>query len=159
MTQQISLRLPVSQDAQAIRQLARDTLVLSVNSTYHYALMARMFNETSIIAQSSDTLCGYITAFRPPQQPDTVFVWQVGVAETCRGKGLGKKMLCTIIRNQQPIFVEASIASNNKASRNLFSSIARKFNADHVYNEPFFTINDLGEREEELLFRIGPIFY
>lgn len=160
MALQISLRLPVSRDALAMRQLARDSQVLSVNSTYHYALMARMFSETSIIAQDRDILCGYITAFCPPQQPDTVFVWQVGVMERFQGKGLGKKMLSTIIKKQQPVFVEASIALSNKASQNLFSSIARQFSADHIYNQAFFTRNDLGKlEEEEILFRIGPISY
>ncbi|HER62486.1 MAG TPA: diaminobutyrate acetyltransferase [Desulfobacteraceae bacterium] len=160
MTREITMRSPVSRDAQAMRQLAIDSRVLSVNSTYYYALMARMFGDTSLIAEEGGRLCGYVTAFRPPLQKNTIFVWQVGVADWIQGKGIGKQMLNTIIKQQQPEFLEASIAPDNLASRNLFTSVARQWGADHVYEEPFFTVEDLGSQEgEELLFRLGPLSY
>lgn len=158
MTREITLRSPVSQDAPAMRQLAENSRVLSVNSTYYYALMARMFSDTCIVAEQKDRLCGYVTAFRPPRQTDTVFIWQIGVAEWIQGKGVGKQMLNCIIKQQRPRFLEASIAPDNLASQNLFSSVARQWDADHLYDEPFFTVEDLGSREgKELLFRLGPL--
>lgn len=160
MTREITLRSPVSRDAQAMRELARDSQVLSVNSTYYYALMSRMFGDTSIVAEQGERLCGYVTAFRPPRQADTIFVWQIGVAEWAQGKGVGKQMLSAIIDRQQPGFLEASIAPDNLASRNLFTAVARQMDVGYVYEEPFFTVEDLGSREgEELLFRLGPLSY
>lgn len=158
MDPRITVRQAVGTDARAMRQLAEDTGVLSVNSTYYYALMAKIFGATAMVAEEDGILCGYVTAFPPPDRADTVFVWQVGVAERCRGKGVGKQMLAALIRARAPRFVEATIAPSNKASINLFTAVARLCGADHQYQGPFFTEDELGPGEEaEHLFRIGPL--
>ncbi len=158
MASRLAIRPATGRDARAMRQLAVDTGVLSVNSTYYYALMAKIFGATAMVAEADGALCGYVTAFPPPGREDTVFVWQVGVAAERRGQGVGKELLAALIRARAPRFVEATIAPSNKASINLFTAVARLCGAGHQFQGPFFTEEELGAGEEaEHLFRIGPL--
>jgi L-2,4-diaminobutyric acid acetyltransferase len=158
MDDQIFFRPPTSSDARAMRFLAKDSQVLSVNSTYYYALMSRHFRETCLVAESQGTICGYVTGYAPPEQPDTLFVWQVGVARLCQGQGLGRKMLSTLINSRKPKFLEATIAPDNQASINLFRSLARHCGVDNLFADtPYFTEEELaaGEKAEHLM-QVGP---
>ena len=72
-----------------MRDIAAATETLDVNSTYAYLLMATDFAETSIVVVGVDgAVCGFITGYRPPRRPDTLFVWQVAVAPDAQGRGL-----------------------------------------------------------------------
>ena len=158
MDEQIQFRPPTSADARAMRSLAQDSQVLSVNSTYYYALMARHFSDTCLVAEGTEGICGYVTGYSPPEQPDTLFVWQVGVAHECQGQGLATKMLSALINSKQPDYLEATIAPDNKASINLFCSVARQLGADYTFAKtPFFGEEELGAGEDaEHLMHIGP---
>ncbi len=158
MNDEILFRPPTSRDAVAMRILARDSQVLSVNSTYYYALMARHFQATCMVGEGAGGICAYGIGYCPPAQPDTLFVWQVGVAKAAQGHGLGKRLLIALVQQQQPDFLEATIAQDNQASINLFRSVARHLDADHTFSEPaFFSAEDLGAGEKaEHLMRIGP---
>lgn len=158
MDDQIRISHPTSIDARAMRRIAADSGVLSVNSTYFYALMSRHFNSTCLVARNNDKICGYVIGYRPPDRQDTVFVWQVGVAVDLQGKGLGKKLLTNLVRKTRVLFLEATIAPENKASVSLFRSVARFFETGDDFSEdPYFDTNDLGPEEEaEHLMRIGP---
>lgn len=142
-----------------MRNVARETKVLSVNSTYFYALMSRHFQQTCLVAESKGQLCGYVIGYHPPEQPDTLFIWQIGVACQYQKKGLGKKMLTHLIKSTQPDYLEATIAQANHPSINLFKSVARQFGAQHNFSKnPFFDDEDLGAAEQaEHLMRIGSL--
>ncbi len=158
MHDQIRFRPPTSRDARAMRFLAQDSKVLSVNSTYYYALMARHFRDTCMVAESQGSICAYVTGYAPPEEPGTLFVWQVGVARSSQGQGLGKKLLTALVKSRAPDFLEATIAPDNQASINLFCSVARDFGVGHTFSEtPFFNEEDLGAGDKaEHLMHIGP---
>jgi L-2,4-diaminobutyric acid acetyltransferase len=158
MNKDIIFRPPTSSDAAAMHNLARDSQILSVNSIYSYALMARYFHKTCLVAEYQGNVCGYITGFSPPEQPKTLFVWQIGIAKPMQKQGLGKEMLITLVKAKQPVFLEATIDPENQASINLFKSVAKYFAADHTYfTTPFFDTNDLHDGEHvEHLMNIGP---
>ncbi|AGF77599.1 diaminobutyrate acetyltransferase [Desulfocapsa sulfexigens DSM 10523] len=158
---QISFRSPTSYDATTMQLLAVDSKVLSVHDTYYYALMARHFEETCVIAECEGIPCGYVTAYIPPGQPDTLFIWQVGVARKFQGKGVGRSMLLSLLNAVRPDFLEATISPDNQASIGLFRSVAKFFAAEHTFSEkPFFTAEDLGAAEAvEHLMHIGPFTF
>ncbi len=159
MNNQLRFRQPNSGDAKGMRLLARESQVLSVNSTYFYALMARHFQATCMVAEGDEGgLCGYVIGYCPPEQPDTLFVWQIGVAKSCQGAGLGKRLLSSLLQQKQPAFLEATIAPGNQASINLFCSVARHFDVSHIFSEePFFSEEDLGiDENAEHLMQMGP---
>jgi diaminobutyrate acetyltransferase len=148
MDDQLIFRSPTSRDAVAMQILARNSQVLSVNSTYYYALMARHFQATCMVAEGAGGICAYVIGYCPPGQPDTLFVWQVGVAGARQGQGLGKRLLVALILQQRPAFLEATIAADNQASINLFHSVARHFDTGHTFSQQaFFNKEDLGAGE------------
>jgi L-2,4-diaminobutyric acid acetyltransferase len=131
----IQLNKPRRGDGPAMRVIARDTGVLSVNSAYYYAMMARCFSDTCLVARSGEQVCGYIAALFLPAQPETLFVWQIGVSRAAQGKGIGKQMLIRLIERARPAFLEATFS-----------------------DKPFFTQSDMGSTDApEHLMRIGPI--
>lgn len=142
-----------------MHDIAKDTGVLSVNSTYCYAVMARHFKAAGIVSESDGELSGYVMGYMEPEAPDTLFIWQVGVKRKFQGDGLGKMLLIETIRKTRARFMESTITLDNQASINLFQSVARHFHAEHTFSEmPFFGKEDLGESEPpEHLMRIGPM--
>lgn len=142
----------------------RDTGVLDVNSVYAYLLVGEHFSQTSVIAEVGDRLAGFISAYCPPDKPETVFVWQVGVAEAGRGKGVATRMLYEIL--QRPAcrhvrFLDTTVGPSNDASMALFRSLAKKLGTrceeDELFASELFGDDDGQPHEPEILFRIGPI--
>lgn len=133
---------------------------LDQNSVYKYIMMSSYFPETCVVAKKNDQVVGFITGFIPPNQPDTVFVWQIGVGSDQRGQGIASKLLHVLIEQQSENdihFVESTITPSNKASQALFEKLARDYQTECEI-ESFFTKELFPDEsfEEELKFRIGP---
>src|SRR5699024_4360962 len=73
--------------------LAKDSKVLDVNSPYSYVMWSTYFQQTSMIATYKDERIGFISGYILPEQPDTLFIWQVAVSEKFRGFGLATRMI------------------------------------------------------------------
>jgi L-2,4-diaminobutyric acid acetyltransferase len=99
----------------AIRDLAAETRVLDLNSTYAYLLLATDFAATSVVAERDGHLRGFITGYHPPPRPDVLFVWQVAVAPSEQGSGLASSMIDALVhrvradRRGHPIAVESAV--------------------------------------------------
>lgn len=160
----VELRAPTIDDGTSLWALARDTHVLDLNSPYAYALWCRDFAETSVVA-STDRAIGFITGYRRPDEPETLFVWQVAVAPVARGQGIAGRMLDALLVRptdaaERFTHLETTITDDNAASRRLFTSFAERhhaqlerrplFESRHFPDEP-----DVGH-EPEVLHRIGP---
>ena len=159
------LRPPTVEDGPALWQLVIDAGSLDRNSSYTYLLVCRDFRETSIVAEhvrerAANRLVGFVTGYRLPSQPDTLFVWQVGVAKQARGEGLASRLLDGLLR--QPgchgvRFLETTVTPSNEASRAMFGSLARRLETDLVESEGFpASLFPEGGHEPEPRLRIGP---
>lgn len=159
-------RQPAVDDGAAIWQLVKDTGVLDLNSPYAYLLFGEHFNATSVVAElveadGSKQIIGFISAYLPPSKADTVFVWQVGVAEAGRGRGVATGMLYEIVRRpacQSVTHLDTTVGPSNDASMALFRGFARKLDTQVTENE-LFGVQHFppgGDHEPEVLFRIGP---
>lgn len=159
------LRRPTAADALGVHRLVADSGVLDLNSTYAYLLLSTDFADTSIVGERNGRVCGFVGGYHPPQRPDVLFVWQVVVAATERGTGLGGAMLDALVhrvrseRNGHPITVEATVAPSNASSRALFGGLARRHGVPMSEHERFVAAElDLnGDHEDEPVLRIGPI--
>jgi L-2,4-diaminobutyric acid acetyltransferase len=125
----VLLESPEAADGAAVHNLIRLSPFLDDNSLYCYLAICTHFRDTSVVARIEGELAGVITAYVPPAQPDTLFVWQVAVAKTAQRRGLARSMLDHIL--QRPAlaairWVETSVTKDNKASRSLFDSLARR---------------------------------
>lgn len=138
-------------------RLARDSKVLDLNSSYAYVLWARDFADTSVVAQVADESAGFVSAYRRPDEPKTLMVWQVAVAEEHRGRGLARRMLDHLADHQDFDHLETTITPDNQASIALFTSFAGAHRAP-VTRTPAFDENVFPDgHDAELLFRIGPL--
>lgn len=157
----IRFRSPAPEDGADLWRLVRDAGTLELNSPYTYILMASHFAGTCLLAEAedADAPLGLVIAYRPPTHPDAVFVWQVAVSPAARGRGLGRRLLETLVERLRPAgvrFLEATVTPDNEASRALFRSVAREAGVPCRVEE--FMTEDLfpEAHEAEELFRIGP---
>jgi diaminobutyrate acetyltransferase len=151
----VSTGRPTLDDAGALWRLAADTGVLDVNSSYAYLLWTRDFAATSVVARVSGEVVGFVTGYARPDAPGTLFVWQVGVAERHRGRGVARAMLEDLV-GRGPRFVETTVTATNAASIRLFAGLARDHGVGHT-REPLFTADLFPEpHEAEELHRLGP---
>jgi L-2,4-diaminobutyric acid acetyltransferase len=106
-------------------------------------------------------MVGFISGYLLPRRPDTLFVWQVVVAESVRGQGLALRMLNTLL--ERPAcgdvdFVETTITASNTASQALFRKWAAQLPTGAVQTPCFDKHTHFeGRHESEQLWRIGPI--
>lgn len=155
----IELRGARPEDGRLMHALVGRCGTLEQNSPYAYVLLADHFGGTSIVAISAGNLVGMALGYRPPTRPDVLFVWQIGVDPSMRGRGLGIALLDTCTRTpgaENARFLEATVAPSNVASRALFEAFARKRETEICVEGgyPASLFPDGHEPEERL--RIGP---
>ncbi|MDT8447364.1 MAG: diaminobutyrate acetyltransferase [bacterium] len=154
-------RNPRLSDGLAVYQLIQASPPLDLNSAYAYHLICHDFAQSSLIAEREGTLVGFISGYRRPQAPQTLFIWQVAVAPSQRGQGLASQMLDQLIdqpQHQDLRALETTIGPSNNASNQLFTSLAMRRGAQ-VSKSQFLGLEDFGtdSHEEEILYHISPI--
>ena len=160
------MRSPDVTDAAAMHRLVREDGGLDLNSVYCYLLICSHFAGTSLVAEGQAGLAGFVAAYRQPAQPETLFVWQIGVAAGRRRQGIGRRLLRALwalpaCRGAR--FLEATVTPSNLASRGLFVEFAREreaaFRTEPGFSGELFGAAPVGERphEPEERFRIGPL--
>ncbi|MDX1595229.1 MAG: diaminobutyrate acetyltransferase [Gammaproteobacteria bacterium] len=155
----VTCRPPTVEDGASVWRLVRDSGQLDLNSSYAYLLMCQEFSATCAVAEIGGELAGFVTGFRPPQRPDTLFVWQVGTSAAARGRGIASRMILDILqRRDAPAFryLEATVDPDNEPSRALFTGLARKLETGLDETDYFIAGHFPGEHAPEPLFRIGP---
>lgn len=147
-------------DGATLWSLARASGGLDDNSEYAYHMMAEFFSDTCILAEIDGEPVGFITGFRPPSRPDTLFVWQIAVAPEFRGRRLAPRMLIELLDRLESAgvrFLEASVTPSNTASRRTFHGVAHELEAwceeSAMFSADSFTS---GAHEDEIRYRIGP---
>ncbi|WP_120004128.1 diaminobutyrate acetyltransferase [Nesterenkonia muleiensis] len=134
----IILRAPTVADGADLWRLADGTGVLDTNTPYAYLLWARDFAATSVIAEVEAEPAGFISGYLKPSDPQTLFIWQVAVDSTFRGRGLAKKMLFELVGRTQAARLETTITADNQASIALFTALAREHGTE-IQSRPLFT--------------------
>lgn len=157
---EIVLRQPTAEDGFPLNQLIEACAPLDPNSVYCNLLQASHFAETSVAAELNGELVGFISGYVPPQQPDTLFIWQVAVHSAGRGRGLAKRMLKEILKRpacENVRYLDTTITEDNEASWNLFLSLARDLEAENQRSLKFEKERHFGgHHDSEYLLRIGP---
>lgn len=147
-------------DAAEIRRIVCDSGVLDVNSLYTYLLLCRQFRSTCLVAETAGRVAGFVTAWKPPEEPDTIFVWQIGVDAGARGRGVASRLLDRLLglpACREVDYLTTTITPDNKPSQALFRSLADRLHAECRVTAYFERSLFNGAHEPEELFRIGPI--
>lgn len=140
--------------------LTKDTGVLDLNSPYAYLMMGEWFPDTCVVAEENGRLAGFVIGFVSSVQPDAIFVWQVGVDGSMRGRGLGKKLLDAFFDGapEGVRYLEATVTPSNAPSEALFRSWAKSRGVAVEISEKFAAdAFPTAGHEAERLFRIGPV--
>lgn len=144
-------------DGKAMYELVKEMGGLELNTAYFYILFCIDFADTCVVAEVDGKLAGFVLGHRPPNRPDAIFVWQVGVAPWMRKQGLARRLLEAFIeQNPDARWLEASVIPDNTASRKLFKSVARDRGVDCEISDYMPAELFPGGHEAEDLFRIGP---
>ncbi|NLF84714.1 MAG: diaminobutyrate acetyltransferase [Lentisphaerae bacterium] len=160
-TDSVILREPTAGEGQAMHALVRQSPPLDLNSAYCYFLLARHFRGTCVVAEHDGRLVGCVTAYLRPDEPGTLFVWQVAVRGEHRGRGAAGRMLDALLARpacRGVRYLETTVGPGNHASRRCFERLADARRCP-VRQLPFLEPNHFGpdsQHEAEVLLRIGP---
>lgn len=128
---QLLLRHPKPTDGHQVNRLIDRCQPLDTNSTYCNLLQCLHFADTCLLAEDAETgvLLGFISAYRKPAEPNTLFVWQVAIDKRARGQGLARTLLHTLLADEACAgltHLETTITADNAPSWALFDSLARR---------------------------------
>lgn len=155
----ILFRSPHPSDGYAIHQLIASSPPLDLNSVYSYYLLCSHFRDTCLIAEQAGAVVGFVSAYRPPNQADTLFIWQVVVTQLLRGHSVAQQMLNELLaRSSTPplSYLEATVNPSNIASRRLFERLAHQWDSS-LSEQTFLEASAFGsqsQHESETLLRI-----
>ena len=156
---EFTFRAPQATDGPRVHQLIAQCPPLDTNSLYCNLLQCLHFADTAIVAEHQGVLAGFISGYRLPQSPDTLFVWQVAISKQARGKGLASRMLLELLRRQNGAVqhLHTTITLNNQASWQTFRRLAANLNAPLNSHELFTRDQHFaGAHDAEHLVHIGP---
>lgn len=156
----IDLRHPLPTDGDSLNRLLATTPLLDGNPVQCTLLQCGHFAKTSAAAFAGNELVGFVSAYCPPGESHTLFVWQVIVAAEWREHGLGKHMLHWLVNQADCLHctrLVTAIAIKNTVSWSLFDSFARDIGAIPI--KSFVTPLDRTQRKAptEYLLRIAPL--
>lgn len=154
---QVVLRKPCLQDGQGIYDLVKQCPPLDLNSRYLYFLQADHFADTCVLAELDDHIVGFISGYTRPNNPTALFVWQVAVAPSMRCQNLAKRLLQTLVENQDQkdlvTSLSTTISPSNTASQKLFTSFANTYGLK-IQQQNYLVADQFGEdgHEAEILY-------
>lgn len=156
----IHFRHPSVEDGAAIWQMVEQDGTLDRNSAYMYLLLCQQFSDYCAVAEENGQILGFVTGLRTYKNPDTWFVWQIGVSPAARGKGLAKRLLHFVLKapaSADITYIDTTVSPSNEASRALFAGLTRRLDTQLVENELFTDQHfPSDQHESEPLLRIGP---
>lgn len=157
----IELIEPTAEDGFALNRLIGESPPLDTNSLYCNILQCEHFSDTAISAKRDGELVGFVSGYLIPDRSDTLFVWQVVVAESARGQGLASRMLQGLLERPacaKVQYIETTITPDNAASQALFKRLAERAGCPIEVSEGFDRDKHFqGHHESEELYRIGPL--
>lgn len=156
----IQLRNPQLEDGKAVYDLIRSSPPLDLNSAYNYFLLCSHFADTCVIGESGGRIVSFLSAYRLPRAPETLFIWQVAVDGSMRGKRMAGRMLDELLSRPACSgvkYLETTVSPSNAASKRVFEKFAKE-NSAAWHEEVFLSREQFGgeDHEEEILFQIGP---
>ncbi len=158
---QILFRTPRFNDGLEIFKLIQAAPPLDLNSVYYYYILCRDFPETCVVAESENKVAGFISAYLRPQDPSCLFIWQVAVDRTMRGRHVASDMLEWLFK--QPVCknvtsLETTITPSNEASEKFFKRFADNRQAG-CRTSTFLDAAQFGQEghEAEILYRFSPL--
>src|SRR5699024_4714298 len=123
--------VPGTEHAAEMWRIARDSGNLDLNPSYAYLVYCRDFARTCRVAIVDGRVVGYVMGHIRPDKPEHLFVWQIAVDASQRGRGLAGRLLDELFAGVSATgdmhTVETTITDDNVASQKSFASFARRW--------------------------------
>jgi L-2,4-diaminobutyric acid acetyltransferase len=156
----VVIRPPCVTDGASVNALIASCPPLDRNSLYCNLLQCTHFSATSALAEQEGKVIGFASGYRLPDEPETLFIWQVAVDRIARGRALGKHLIFDIL--SRPVCADVSmlkttVTQSNSASQAMFDKTAAVLDAPHRRTLLFDRDRHLGgSHSSEFLISIGP---
>lgn len=156
----IVIRPPRPTDGAFVSALIANCPPLDQNSLYCNLLQCSHFSETSALAEQDGKVIGFVSGYQLPDEPETLFIWQVAVDCAARGQALGSRLIFDIL--SRPVCasvcrLKTTVTQSNSASWAMFEKIAAALHAPHQRTLLFDRNHHLGgKHDSEFLISIGP---
>ncbi len=135
------LRPPLPEDGAAVSSPVRTEDQEAIGNLLGELAAFDDYKEFSIIAELDGDLVGAMLAYVLPYDPETLFIWQVGVSEGEADKGLASLMLGQVMRRDvctDVTRVQTVITSNDERTWAFFRRFAR-WQRSRMDIQPFIT--------------------
>jgi L-2,4-diaminobutyric acid acetyltransferase len=156
----VVIRPPCVTDGASVNALIACCPPLDRNSLYCNLLQCTHFSATSALAEQESKVIGFASGYRLPDEPETLFIWQVAVDRIARGRALGKHLIFDILSRSVCAGVsmlKTTVTQSNAASQAMFDKIATELDAPHRRTLLFDRDRHLGgSHSSEFLISIGP---
>ncbi len=135
------LRLPVPEDAEKLSTITPQTGQDLAGDLIGELAEFDCYRKTSVVAELDGQPVGVALAYIPPYDPETLFIWQLTLAEHEQDKGLASLMLGQLIRREACVGVtrvQTTISADNEPAWSLFRRFAR-WQRSRLDIRPFIT--------------------
>ncbi|WP_292505047.1 diaminobutyrate acetyltransferase [Mesorhizobium sp.] len=160
-SERVTFRKPTYNHAADVWALIALCPQLARNSLYCELLLCTHFADTCTVAELAGEVVGWLSAYRLPSEPSTLFVWQIAVHPAVRNTGVGKGLIISAFNRpccKSVTHIKATVAPTNKASNSLFATLARDLGAPIRQALWFDRDADFkGQYESEYMLTVGPI--
>lgn len=157
----LAFRRPARGDAIKVSRLIATCPPLDENSLYCTLLQCTDFASTCMLALRDGEIIGWVSGYRPPDEPTTLFIWQVAISGEARGLGIGKALVANLLAADGAKGVErlrTTITKGNEPSWAMFRAIAADLKASLTDEEWFRRDHEFaGRHDTEFLVTIGPL--
>ena len=156
----VVIRPPCVTDGASVNALIARCPPLDRNSLYCNLLQCTHFSATSALAEQEGKVIGFASGYRLPDEPETLFIWQVAVDRIARGRALGKHLIFDIL--SRPVctgvsMLKTTVTQSNSASQAMFDKTAAVLDVPHRRTLLFDRDRHLGgSHSSEFLISIGP---
>ena len=91
-----------------------------------YKIILRYFGDYCFVAEENGQIIGFAMGIVPQSYPDTFFLWEIGVAPSYQGQGIGGKLIREVeneLRKKEFKRIEVTIDPVNLPSQKLFEKM------------------------------------
>jgi len=120
------IRKATQEDFLSVHQFTAGCPPLENYPEHVYKIILRYFGDYCFIAEDKGQIMGFAMGIVPQSFPGTYFLWQVGVAPSYQGQGIGEKLVREVENELEKlgfIRIEVTIDPVNLPSQKLFEKL------------------------------------
>ncbi|MER9774908.1 diaminobutyrate acetyltransferase [Mesorhizobium sp. M0220] len=128
----VTFRRPTEIDAAVVWDVIAKCPPLDRNSLYCELLLCTDFADICVLAERAGAVVGWMSAYRRPREPSTLFIWQIAVHPEKRNAGVGKGLIISALNRpscESVTQIKATVTLSNTTTKLLFPDVARDLRA------------------------------